>query len=376
MTGRRILSLDGGGVRGIVSVAFLLRIEQLLEQRSKRPHRLCDYFDLIGGTSTGAIIATALATGMSARDVKDFYFHLAPKIFKKSHFRLLGFHHVFDGERLRAEMRAVLGDGTLESQKLQTRLAIITKRVDTGSAWIVTNNPKAKYWNDPSDGSYIGNRHLKLVDLVRASTAAPHYFAPEKIKIVKRMSPGLFVDGGVTPHNNPALALFQLVSIPGFGFDWPIGADRLSILSIGTGSFRQKLDAQSARRTPAALLAIKGLSGLIQDCEQNVLTTMQMLGRSPDPVKINSEIGAVAGQNVLSEPLFSFQRYDINLERGWLADVLELDLTEKTIKDLQKMDNPEIVPVIFDLASRAAEQIVKPDHIDLFMRNKKRQIPS
>lgn len=69
-----ILSLDGGGVRGVITLAFLERIEQLLASRSVGPERLCDRFDLVGGTSTGAIIATALALGMSATEIKDFYF--------------------------------------------------------------------------------------------------------------------------------------------------------------------------------------------------------------------------------------------------------------------------------------------------------------
>ena len=58
---KRILSLDGGGVRGATTIAFLDRIEALIEEIEGRPVRLCDWFNLIGGISTGAIIATALA---------------------------------------------------------------------------------------------------------------------------------------------------------------------------------------------------------------------------------------------------------------------------------------------------------------------------
>ena len=372
MKARKILSLDGGGVRGVVSLAFLLRLEKLLAERTSQAVRLCDSFDLIGGTSTGAIIATALATGMSAGDIKDFYFQLAPKVFAKSRFRLFGFQHVFDGNRLRSEIRNVLGDMALESDRLLTGLAIVTKRADTGSAWIVTNNPHAKYWDDPADGSYIGNRHLSVVDLVRASTAAPHYFAPEQIPIVEGMPPGLFVDGGVTPHNNPALALFQLVGIPAYGYGWPLSADDLSILSLGTGSFRQKVDVKTVRSLPAIVLAIRGLSGLIQDCERSVLTTMQMLGRTPAPVHINSEIGDLSDARTVA-PLFTFQRYDLELDQNWIAERLGLSLSEKELKTLQKMDNPEIVPLIFDLAESAAEALVKPEHIDLFVKDTNQQ---
>ena len=67
---KRILALDGGGLRGIVSLAFLKRIEALLKERhgDDPDFRLCHYFDLIAGTSTGAIIAAGLAVGMSVDD--------------------------------------------------------------------------------------------------------------------------------------------------------------------------------------------------------------------------------------------------------------------------------------------------------------------
>ena len=70
---KRILALDGGGVRGIVALAFLKKIEQALEAEAGKFVRLCDHFDLIGGTSTGAIIAAGLALGHSVDQIHDFY---------------------------------------------------------------------------------------------------------------------------------------------------------------------------------------------------------------------------------------------------------------------------------------------------------------
>jgi patatin-like phospholipase/acyl hydrolase len=70
---KRILALDGGGVRGIVALAFLERIERMLEQEAGHFVRLCDYFDLIGGTSTGAIIASGLALGFRVEQIREFY---------------------------------------------------------------------------------------------------------------------------------------------------------------------------------------------------------------------------------------------------------------------------------------------------------------
>ena len=69
---KRILSLDGGGIRGILTLGFLEHIEEMLAKENNDPDfRLCDYFDLIGGTSTGSIIASCLAIGMKASEVKS-----------------------------------------------------------------------------------------------------------------------------------------------------------------------------------------------------------------------------------------------------------------------------------------------------------------
>jgi predicted acylesterase/phospholipase RssA len=206
---KRILSLDGGGVRGAISVAFLERIEAVLQENLGKQVRLGDYFDLIGGTSTGAIIAGALALGYNTKNIGRFYHEVAPRIFLPSRWRLLRLQSKFDATALREEIEAVVGDLWLGSPELITGLCIVSKRMDTGSPWILANNPKAPYWKtkapdaETGERGYSGNEHYKLANLVRASTAAPFYFDPELLEIVEGEPLGLFVDGGVTPHNNP-----------------------------------------------------------------------------------------------------------------------------------------------------------------------------
>ncbi|MBM3647939.1 MAG: hypothetical protein FJX11_09130 [Alphaproteobacteria bacterium] len=82
---KRILALDGGGVRGILSLAILEEVEAILRRRSPQPEtfRLCDYFDLIGGTSTGSIIASGLAIGLSVGDLVSLYRQVSAKVFKR-----------------------------------------------------------------------------------------------------------------------------------------------------------------------------------------------------------------------------------------------------------------------------------------------------
>ena len=81
---RRILALDGGGVRGMLTLQYLRAVETMLRARYGRPDfRLHEYFDLIGGTSTGAIIAAGLALGRSVDEIECLYRDLATRIFTK-----------------------------------------------------------------------------------------------------------------------------------------------------------------------------------------------------------------------------------------------------------------------------------------------------
>ena len=82
---KRVLSLDGGGIRGALTIGYLRRLEGLLRQRHGEPDLLLrDYFDLIGGTSTGSVIATGLATGWSVDEVAEAYRGLGPIIHQPS----------------------------------------------------------------------------------------------------------------------------------------------------------------------------------------------------------------------------------------------------------------------------------------------------
>ena len=143
-----MLALDGGGVRGALTVAFLERIEALLSEQRGQEVRLGDYFDLIGGTSTGAVIAGALALGYRTSQVKDFYLRLAPFAFKRQSWSMPVLQPKFDARGLRHQIEEVVGDRVLQSPDLITGYCIITKRMDTGSPWIISNNPRAPYWEE------------------------------------------------------------------------------------------------------------------------------------------------------------------------------------------------------------------------------------
>jgi uncharacterized protein len=351
---KRILALDGGGVRGVVSLAFLERIEAAIEEATGKPTRLCDYFDLIGGTSTGAIIATGLALGYRALEIRKFYEKMAPRVFSRTFYRVAGFQSKFDSGRLRRELLEIIGQRTLDSHEILTGLALVMKRLDTGSAWVILNNPRSAFWNTPLDKSFKGNRHIPLVNLVRASAAAPHYFDPELIEIVEGEPPGLFVDGALTPHNNPALQLFLTVALPAFGLNWALSPKDLSIVSIGTGTYRPNFPADRARHASALGLAVAGLTAQIAENQQLVLTLMSWLGQTNQKWVINSEVGDLGPVSPPFGSLFRFQRYDVVLEQAWLRAHCGVAVGQERLAQLRHLDDATNVPELFALANAAA----------------------
>src|ERR1051326_1925732 len=165
---KRILSLDGGGVRGMLSLGILEHLERTIEEIEGQPVRLGEWLDLIGGTSTGSIIATLLALGYRVAEVRDLYERLAPLVFKR-YWHLMGYQAKFDARNFKRECERFLGARQLDSADLLTGLGIVLKRLDTGSSWTLINNPRSKVWNDPPPG----NRHMLLANLVRARPPAP-----------------------------------------------------------------------------------------------------------------------------------------------------------------------------------------------------------
>lgn len=127
---KRILTLDGGGVRGIISIAFLKEMEtQLRDATGKKDLVLSDVFDLVAGTSVGSMFATMISLGKPATEIEAEFRNLAPKIFS-------GRNTLFGQKRFSAlplvnGVRSIVKDERLGSPKLLTGLAIIAKRVDT-----------------------------------------------------------------------------------------------------------------------------------------------------------------------------------------------------------------------------------------------------
>ena len=132
---RRLLALDGGGIRGVMTLEILAEIERQLAaiRSSGAEFRLCQFFDYVGGTSTGAIIAAGLARGMSVGELLDFYKTVGLSMFDKEKL-LLRFRNLYKSEPLAAQLKKTYGaDTTLELLHLKCLLLAVIRNVTTDS---------------------------------------------------------------------------------------------------------------------------------------------------------------------------------------------------------------------------------------------------
>ena len=205
---RRILVIDGGGIKGIVPASFLSHVEESLRVP------IAAYFDLIVGTSTGGIIALALGLGLSARDILAFYEQRGPEIFYGNpRFRACRrwFRAKYDPRPLRSALEDVFGKRTLgESTK---RLVIPSLNIDTGEVHV---------WKTAHDPRFERDYKSHVVDVALSTAAAPTYFPTHRLACGTPL-----IDGGTWANNPIAVALVEAIGI----LKWP--ADSLRVLSLG-----------------------------------------------------------------------------------------------------------------------------------------------
>jgi hypothetical protein len=360
---KRILALDGGGIRGRLTLGILKRLEDVVGGP------LCDHFDLIGGTSTGSIIAAGLAVGWSVDKLIGIYDELGASIFEKSLWRDGLWRAKFPAKPLAQALEAEFKDIRLGDPEVKTGLCIVCKRLDTNSVWPLHNHPSGPYFGDPPAGrDYVPNKNYLIRQLVRASSAAPHYFDPERIAVsAPKDGPvveGAFVDGGVSPHNNPAAQLLLLATLKGYGFGWELGADKLQVVSVGTGTWSVRHDANTLVTAPAAENARLAMLSLMDDCSWFHEVVLQWLSDSPTARHLDGEIQALAG-DILGhgDPWLQYVRYDASIELDWLAKYLpEEKVDPKRLKSLRAMDNPGSLALLGKIGEAAAK-LVKKEHL-------------
>jgi hypothetical protein len=369
MQKRRILTLDGGGVRGVFSMEILLRIEQLLREHFKKPdYRLCDHFDFFAGTSAGAILATFLAWGESVESLKQLYLERTSDMFARAPIKewIAGRYHAHAiSDFLRSyfsEDDAARSPALMGTAKLKALLLIVLRNASKGSAWPLTNNPEAIYNRSPSlaDGSPNPecNLNLPLWQLVRGSTAAPWYFPPETIRVGagKKYQ---FVDGGLTPYNNPALIAFLTATLPSYCLGWQTGVENLRLVSIGMGRFRSRINPRIKDRVPL-IRHIKAVpSSLMETIGLQQDMVCRVFGHCEFGEPIDTEVGDLTGNGIfpLEEKKFAYVRYNK------FFSLPEIRRAEKIYKCAFGLDALKLIPFLQETGKDYALENVKIEHL-------------
>lgn len=368
---RKILALDGGGIRGLMTARALLRLEEILaEGRGGSDFRLCQYFDYIGGTSTGAIIAAALATGMSVSELLDFYQDFGQQAFTKRNL-FQRWKSLYQNGELEQKLKQVFGDHTdLSPQNLKTLLLVVTRNKTTDSAWPISSNPSALF-NDPASGNC--NLRIPLWQIVRASTAAPVYFPPEVIRVdlADPQQDFVFVDGGTTPYNNPAFLMYRMATHPAYRLGWETGEDKLLIVSMGTGSAPVAGTESEDPEENLASSAANTLSAVMNQSQVDQDMNCRTVGRCSYGPWLDLEVEDLVAADERGEKLpltqnlgrqFLYVRYDVELSREGLDD---LGLPKVDPELVSKLDSTEGMDDLLRIGEKLAGRMHK-EHLGSF----------
>jgi uncharacterized protein len=359
---KRILALDGGGIRGVFTLEVLLRMQTLLREHFGRPEMtLSDHFDFFAGTSTGAIIATCLCWGMDVRRVLDLYVEYGQTMFTpvawRHPLRRLFFAR-FEAQPLSDMLLKLFsedGEGKqpslLGTARLKQLLLVVVRNHSTGSQWPLTNNPLAKY-NDRSLPDC--NLDIPLWQVLRASTAAPVYFDPERIRLGDRTY--VFVDGSLTPYNNPALIAGLTATLPCYRLEWPAGPENLRIVSMGTLRFSSALPSK-IRKLWVGYHAAKIPPALIQGIAWEQDYICRCLGRCLCGEDLDEEVGPLLGVTLPGEPWFSYVRYNQSF------NAVQAEALLQTHPMLARLDAVTAIPILRELGRAYAQDHVRLQHL-------------
>lgn len=219
----KILSIDGGGIKGLYSATILKNIENQLQKEIGESERIVDYFDLICGTSTGGLIALALSIRKEAKEICDFYEKNGKRIFPNGNSKWRLFKQTIFGGKyndiaLKKALKEMLGDRIIgDSESL---LCI--------PSFDYTNFTYAVFKYDHKEGNLSRHNKIPMVDVGLATSAAPTYFPLAQIESQHDVQ---YVDGGVWCNNPSLIGLMEsLRYFVGPNKEY----DNVSILSISS----------------------------------------------------------------------------------------------------------------------------------------------
>jgi len=242
----RILSIDGGGIRGILPGVVLARLEQKLQEKTNNKElRLADKFDFVAGTSTGGILGLTYIfpdkkgdrPKFSAQDAVNLYLDRGDEIFDVTlGQKIKSLSGVVDEKYSADEIEEALMDnfGDTKLDALLKPCLITAYDIRNRNAFFFRQHK-----------AHIDINNFKVRDVARATSAAPTYFEVSRIKN-ELGSPYPLVDGGLFA-NNPTLCAYSEVRTMNFnGIEFPSAKD-MFIVSLGTGSIKKSYPYKAAK---------------------------------------------------------------------------------------------------------------------------------
>ena len=220
----KVLALNGGGARGLYTIAVLARLEEIIEEEYQLTNvKIGDYFDLITGTSIGGILALGLASGKSARELQTTFQESAPSIFPRWRFLFQTLIKVllpvYKSEPLHDTVKSMIGD-SLTFKDLQRRVMVPSVNLSEGSP---------RFFKTPHGQYFYKDANVKLIDAAMATSAAPTYFKPHFIKEEGHY----FADGGLVANNPSYIGLREVLIDMNLDFPEATLKD-IRILNVGT----------------------------------------------------------------------------------------------------------------------------------------------
>ncbi|MGD1698454.1 patatin-like phospholipase family protein [Dapis sp. BLCC M229] len=275
----RILSLDGGGIRGVLSARLLKEVEDIL---AKKGHKLHTYFDFVAGTSTGSILAAGIACQKSAQQMIELYEKQGKNIFLDSvrqQRKWRGISQLFgdriqqfltkpwgikvlypngdEDQGLAKVLKEELGDRKLREIEAPHILIPAYDVYSRNTTWFCNNSPD-------EDESWYDN--IELWKICAASASAPTFFPPYKLPYYPDKNPDQnknqhlpHIDGGVSANNPALIAIARALEL-----NQELNLSNIAVLSIGTGKTTRPYKHEEIEKWGLASWA-KNISNIFMD---------------------------------------------------------------------------------------------------------------